>query len=498
MKKIYLTFTLFLNIAILADAQNISLIQDANPGTSGSVRGMSAQLDGNIYYIGFKAGQFGHQLFKYDTQIGSVQSITPVFNLPPNLLVASSENIYLAEGNILNRLDIETNNLNPIFDTGTVSDEFEIVTVKDETIVALSESLDGNWKVYLINESTNTNKKVNTGPIEDNIVATIGNEYIAIRPSNSFGDKEKGNFLIEKFSGNVVDPSEVLEDGPPCAPTNMFAINDYLLFDCNNGYRYLYSTTQKIYVEIPGFVKDVRENENYVFLHVGTNLYGLKKSTNVIENLGSGIQDIGEIDVIDDSLYFLNYDEGKLYSTNGSFGSLQSYNVEGEINSYSEILGVLHINDTPIIAYNEKIRDFWILKIEGDETESITGLIKMGGSTSLPFFKMENNLVFSFDHPEYGEELFSAEFESTGTDDNVALLDKVALFPNPAKEILMISTDYKVTDAKAVDIFGRSFNLDLVTENTINIGSLFPGIYSLLLTTKDSERVLLVQQFYKL
>jgi len=83
-----------------------------------------------------------------------------------------------------------------------------------------------------------------------------------------------------------------------------------------------------------------------------------------------------------------------------------------------------------------------------------------------------NNVTVTSDCEPYG----------LGTED-LSPQAKVALYPNPVKEVLYFSTSGKVAKAEIYDLNGRLVKTAAVSNNSMNVSSLSKGVYFIILHT---------------
>ena len=77
---------------------------------------------------------------------------------------------------------------------------------------------------------------------------------------------------------------------------------------------------------------------------------------------------------------------------------------------------------------------------------------------------------------------FTTEIKSLGTED-LSPQTKVALYPNPVKDVLYFSTSGKVAKAEVYDLNGRIIKTAVVSNNSVNVSSLSKGVYFIILHT---------------
>jgi len=77
---------------------------------------------------------------------------------------------------------------------------------------------------------------------------------------------------------------------------------------------------------------------------------------------------------------------------------------------------------------------------------------------------------------------FTTEKKPMGTEE-ISSSEKVALYPNPVKDVLYFSASGKATQAEIYDLNGRLVKTAAVSNNSVNVSSLSKGVYFIILRT---------------
>lgn len=487
MKKSIMLACFVMFISNVMTSQSISLIQDVHVGTTGSIVGESVEFKGNVYYIGYQQGEAGIQLFKYNAITNAVYSISEVLtsNQLSSFLATTDDRLYLADRDILYYLDDSSEDLIKFAELSN-NKKIESLHTKDDVLVAIADvSFGGEGTAYVIKDDMSNWTKITPVDIDEELTVDIGNDYISTRVVGSSADFTVGNYLVEKATLNVVDPFTVLESTACTQVVNMVTIDDYIFYDCTDNLRYAYNTQDKTHTEISGFVRNVRDGDSHIFITAGffflTDLYSFNKTTKEETYIADNIWHIGMLDEAEETLYFLR-DADFLYSSKGEQGDLISYEIPGSVGNFPEITGVQTFDDITLVNYDQNSSDFWSLKIEDGQVTPLVDFSNNFDSGLMPFFKVENNLIFSYNDPTYGAELFAAEFMPSSTED----IDQQALsvYPNPATDMITIS-EYNDGDIIEIsDLSGRLIFKSEDSKETIDISSFDSGVYVLSLKNK--------------
>jgi hypothetical protein len=71
--------------------------------------------------------------------------------------------------------------------------------------------------------------------------------------------------------------------------------------------------------------------------------------------------------------------------------------------------------------------------------------------------------------------------------------NEVIIFPNPASDLITVSSLYPIDDMKIISIDSKEIQLDK-SQNTINVSTLSPGLYCLLIESKGKQ---IIKKFVK-
>lgn len=477
MKNIY-TFLLILAIASLANSQSISLVQDVNPGTAGSVRGSSTVFNGSIYYVGFVAGQFGNQIIRYDRTTGSAAAITSAFNSFDILLAATDQYLYVTDDDVLYRMDPVSGGLTELFTNPTGREIESLVTDGDLLVISTSFSF-SNLGVYAIKDDQSTVTELDAGNFNDEVEVTINDEFIALREKPDFGFSGSFQDLLVDRVTLVAATEEELASILFCGDTyNLAVFDDYIIYGCNDGEATTYFRDMATGMEfiIDGSVEDVRVGKDYIFLDIDFDLYSMDKTTGELIMIVSFIETIGNLNEEGTVLYFLKEFDDEILATDGSSPNESSFEFGESTLSY-EINDVFAFGSRDVLLLDDG-NDRFIKIIEGDAISDLNDLGEIDiNSTDMPFYKFGNELVFSFDDDTYGPELFIADFMPTSTVEDQ--LESVQVTPNPVSDLLQLELEQNIAVIEIYDNRGILVKRLRNAQNNINVSNFPPGLYTL-------------------
>lgn len=475
-------WSLLLVASSTINAQSISLLADGNPGPDSSVRGQSVIFNGDIFYMGFKNGESSNQVFQYDVSEGTAEAVTGAINGNATQLAATESRLYYFGTRFLNYYDVETQET---ISAGSVPSGQEIIAIYpfgDVLAVVVEDFVLSN--IYLIRDDESEISRINELNMPEEISVNFGNNIITTRPIDNSSDVVRANLFIDASTFELLDPATVLEGSTCGTALNIFAVGDYIMYDCSEGSSFIFNTIDKTHTEFPGQTNAVREGADYIFFDAGpqffNNLYSLNKLTNEVLQIADGrIQDIGILDEAGERLYFLKSTGTDFYSINGS-GEETRYTTPANIKAGGTMQGVLTFDDVTMVALDENVRDMWTFRIEEDIITPLTDITDFS-SDHMPFLNLDGDLVFSYRDPVYGAELFLYEIGTTGVFDSEHT--SFVTYPNPAQDVLQFKFDEDSAqlsgEISIIDNFGRVISTATLDRNSIDVSALTPGMYYL-------------------
>ena len=354
--------------------------------------------------------------------------------------------------------------------------------------------------------------------LDGNLDTSFGNmgkvefsqELLSDYKDNAFQD---GNYLyvevyypvakIKRFDikTGVLDPTfgtngEVVL--PVLRSEDYFSEDDFMIHTSDNkiliGSVY-YSTFNLYKFNMDGSVDTSFGNNGTVIVNRDYSTY------NISESGGSIIVALGDYDDEGISLY-------KFYTSNGqpvtSFGDNGVLSMENTI----YVSEIKFFSDKIYLAGEDKNEDLglWWLNADGsyDTTFNKTGEyietshadiwtesfnISSDGSIIVSGeFPSGSSIIIDPDRPWRNIETYKIFLAKYLVDESLATEDlspkaKVALYPNPVKDMLYFSAKGKVAKAEIYDLNGRLVKTTAVSNNSVNVSSLSKGVYFIILHT---------------
>lgn len=482
-------------------AQNTTLIQDVNPGPNGSVIGLSASLGDNVYYTGFRAGQFGREVFRYDATTGDVNPITSPSQLSfPGALYSNSTDVFLIADDGLYQLDQSDESFDLVFET-TGSADVERIFLSDDFMVIETES---SFKETLHYFDYKNNKQsvivadVSTGTRD--FAVSFGNVYSAILLDGGFSFSRENNFIIENSTGDIKDYGELT--GTICDEYyRYFAADDFLFATCD-GDIVGYDLSANASIEMPGDIFGMTHSDTHVFLRLRVSnsikLYSLNNTTAELLDLDLSISEMGAVCPADQLLYVAS--NSRLHTSDGT--TVTSVADDTFLPQESIIIRkVEEIQGNKLFLLERTAgSEFDIYRVTSDQMlrRMTFPSIDLGSSIEMLFHKVGERVVITQDDATYGEELFEIDSYVTASEDFEDA--NINLYPNPVYSTLNIAVESDaIISIDLYDVQGRLLVIDMIKQgsNTVSVdlNSLPAGLYFCKAVSSSGSQV--VKRVYK-
>lgn len=447
MKNIYTLFLFLLIFSGTCIGQHGTLVEDFREGPQGSVKSKAVLFEDDVYYLGRSSDTPG-LLLKYNISSNEISVVTPTNDLVFTYLDihASENNIYLNSSFGLYQYNPSTNAINLIFWTDPFDTFKKIYVHQGIFVLTTFESSSNSWTAYYYNESTGVTKKMMDYIDINNeeLLVTIGDDYIAIRSSSIYFDPLKPSSLFDRSNGNQLNIENVIPDFT-CGPQyTLQTIGKYLFYHCDfDDYYFNTSTLESSFFETNP--KELGEDEQYLFVRAsGNRLLSIDKINNSSTVINEGRHT--NLLKFENKYYSIDYENQALIQTEGGIENTLSFPLNIELDRDSEIVDMIRINEKVLLLIDQDLSDFYIYELQEENVTLILEDLKMLGRRLMPFYDAQGKLLFSYDNEMYGEELFLLDLE-TNSVENFNYFP-INVFPNPATTFLNLdefSNQYKVS-----------------------------------------------------
>ncbi|MEM9546678.1 MAG: T9SS type A sorting domain-containing protein [Bacteroidota bacterium] len=436
-----------------SNGQYGTLVEDFYVGPQGSINSKGVLLKDNVYYIGTPNDTTDRSLLKYNISSNEISVVTPSNDLVFTRLDihATENNIYMNSFFGLYQYNPSSNAMNLIFWTDPFDIFSKIYMHQGVFVLTAFESGTNSWTAYYYNEKTGITKKMmdNIDMGEEELLVTMGDDYIAIRSSVVYSDPVIPSSIYDKNNGDILAIEEIIPEYDCDIQYNLHTSSSYLIYECDFDYIIFDKNTMQSEV-IEVIIKEAYENSSHLFAQSTGALWSIDKQSYEVQVLNDNWQ--RPLKYFEDKFYLLDYVDNVLLVFDGNEENTKRIDIDVELNFRSELLDVIRVGEKVLIAFDQNIDKNSIYELREDELVLVLENLHHSGLINLIFLEAQGKLLFTYENEIYGEELFLLDLETNAIKATNEF--PFYVYPNPAGNHLILDKNRDQYKASIINSLG--------------------------------------------
>lgn len=487
-----LSILTLLLIGFVAQAQDITIIDDVLSGTPSSYFLNSIVFDGDVYFIGPASSTNSFRaMHKYD---GDTEARTKILDQntvdAAEHLLTNGEAFFITSASFgekdLYRSDGTAGGTELIGEFGNI-DQREIV---DAGIVIIDEIAFSNVRnAFFIGNTSNVIhtifEEINIG--FNDFIVSQGGEIVILTPEED-DDFDGGSFFYSTTNNEVLMANQVIGDAPCAVVTQAIGFENYIYYKCETD-QFIYNLTTQESRAINLSNADLdhfgETDSHLYFAYEFGRLYAVDKSDLSSELVDDDLAIFPKITILDNEVYYV--DNGDIVRYDGENAVRYEYDLGGN----DIIDGAHRIDDKLVVLVDRTFGDsdeiVYLNEVSG-APENIINIDKTAAA-EYGFHKVNESIIFANRTAEEGLELYKLTNVISSNSWNISNDWTFNSSPNPAIDLLNIDYDgianLEAYDFQILNSVGQMI-LEGKLSNDINVASLDQGYYYLQIL-KDNE-----------
>ncbi len=485
MKRI-LFITILVYIFQTGIAQSPVLVEDYLEGVEGSVEGRMYEYQNTLTYVGTTLDG-GHGVLQYDKNSGVISEIVMDGDFENDIFFIGSfsDELFLAtaENNSIKVLyrsyERDLSDIEKIYDSGEANIRrfrfYEGYTLIFEDVLDVEEKT--NIKIVSPDGEVTTLYSGLSGS-GFRFRLTSVNDHFVIAPRDEAIEGES-IVLYSLASNSIVPITNLLPDYQDCGLLSRLAsINDNILtYECSETIIYDFSRSEYIpYSEGSLFVH--YDKDNYIFASINGELFRINKE--------SGLQE----DIVDENVRASRTFRSSYLGLieNGAFYNIVYFDFETEeLSSFTTTIPTTETSPrftgfgivpsgVHTVIYNNATKSGVLVNVNNNEYAVIDSVYDVS-SVNRPT-AYGDDIFFTHNDPEFGQELFWIDYTTSNTDD--IIVHGALVSPNPSSQTVKVlgkdGEAYGISEVR--DMNGNVIFTNINTQE-LEVNQLSSGVYLL-------------------